>query len=297
MGNYTSETTLQDKAFQILDGLDVGDSTRSDYKSRIPLFLEYVGEHGFNKDSFLNFKRCLASRKDLSIPSKAKYLTVARVFLRELHRQGIAPVDVTVNVKSFHQSNRHKRFGLNQEEISLLLERLEGKPPSPENARLKAIIALLIFQGLRQIEIVRLDVEDIDLGRKTALILGKGRDDKEPIDLHPRTAHALGSYMDYCEIRSGALFVSWSNNSLNHRLTTKSLREIVKGFLKELQIVNTTHGFRNFYTTKLIQHFSNDLLTVQKYTRHRSVETLQVYNDNISRRDTLPKYYEAFNLN
>ncbi len=297
IGNYTSETTLQDKAFQILDGLDVGDTTRSDYKARIPLFLEYVRDNGFNRDSFLQFKRCLASRKDISVPTKAKYLSVARVFLRELHRQGIAPVDVTVNVKSFQQTKKHKRYGLKQEEIGLLMEKLEAKPPSPENARLRAIIALLVFQGLRQIEIIRLDVEDIELPRKTALIHGKGRDDKEPIDLHPRTVQSLGSYMDYCGIRSGALFVSRSNNSLNHRITTKSLREIVKGFLKELQIENTTHGFRHYFTTKLIEHFSNDLLTVQKFTRHKSVETLQVYNDNISHRENLPKYYQAFNQN
>ncbi|MFZ2657898.1 MAG: tyrosine-type recombinase/integrase [Victivallales bacterium] len=161
--------------------------------------------------------------------------------------------------------------------------------------RLKAVISLLVYQGLRQIEITRLDVEDLQLQRKIAFIHGKGRDDKEPIDLHPKAVEALQAYIDYCNVRSGALFFSISNNGRNQRLTTKSVRLIVTGFLTATGIRNTTHGFRHYFTTTLIEHFSNDLLTVQKFTRHKSVETLQVYNDHISNKENLPKYYQAFN--
>ena len=101
--------------------------------------------------------------------------------------------------------------------------------------------------------------------------------------------------MTFCKVRSGPLFVSNSNNNQSGRLSTKSIRNIVTTFLKNLNIRNSTHGFRHYFTTKLIELFSNDLLTVAKFTRHKSVETLQVYNDNISRKNNLPKYYEAFN--
>lgn len=295
IGNYTSTSSLQEKAIQILNGLDISVASRNDYTSRIRLFLDYVQEQKFNNNTFLEFKRYLAARNDIAVSTKAKYLTVCKVFLRELYKQQIIPIDVTVNVKSFQQTKKHKRFGLNQEEITLLLDKLNELPDTPKSYRLRAIISLLIYQGLRQIEVVRLDVADIDLARMTALIHGKGRDDKEPIDLHPRSVEALRSYMNICEIRSGALFVSHSNNNANGRMTTKSLREIVVAPLKALGIRNSTHGFRHFFTTKLIEHFSNDLLTVQKFTRHKSIETLQVYNDNISHKENLPKYYKAFN--
>jgi len=36
------------------------------------------------------------------------------------------------------------------------------------------------------------------------------------------------------------------------------------------------------------------LLEVAQYTRHKSLEMLQVYNDNIKRQADLPRYYEAF---
>jgi len=295
IGNFTSETTLEEKAVQIFTGLDISESSRKDYAARIGIFLEYVKENKFSKDTFLEFKRYLAQRNDMSISTKAKYLTVGRVFLKELHRQGIIPVDITLNIKSFQQSTRHKRYGVNEDEVNLVKAQLSGLPDTPPNVRLKAVFTLLIYQGLRQIEIIRLDVEDLDLTRQTALILGKGRDDKEPVDLHPQSVLALKNYMDIARIRSGPLFTSMSNHNKHGRLTTKSLRELVKSTLTQLNINNTTHGFRHFFTTKLIASFSNDLLTVAKFTRHKSIETLQVYNDNLSRQENLPKYYAAFN--
>ena len=295
IGNFTPQAGLHERALRIFESLDIAESSRTDYKSRIWMFLKFIQAHPFNQNSFLEFKRYLAARNDIAIATKSKYLTVARVFLKELNRQGIIPADITQNVKSFQQTKKHKKFGLNQEEVNLLLSELDRLPESSSNIRLKAIISLLVFQGLRQIEVTRLDVEDISLGQMTALIHGKGRDDKEPIDLHPRSVEALKHYMTYCKVRSGPLFVSNSNNNQNGRLSTKSIRNIVTAFLKNLNIDNSTHGFRHYFTTKLIELFSNDLLTVAKFTRHKSVETLQVYNDNISRKNNLPKYYQAFN--
>ena len=295
IGNFTPQAGLHERALRIFEAMDIAESSRIDYKSRIGLFLEFIQEHPFNRNSFLEFKRNLAARNDISVSTKSKYLTVARVFLKELNKQGIIPADITQNVKSFQQTKKHKKFGLNQTEVDLLLAEVDQLPENFSNVRLKAIIALLVFQGLRQIEVIRLDVEDISPGQMTALVHGKGRDDKEPIDLHPHTVEALTHYMAYCKVRSGPLFFSNSNNNQSGRLSTRSIRNIVTVFLKDLSIRNSTHGFRHYFTTKLIEMFSNDLLTVAKFTRHKSVETLQVYNDNVFRKSNLPKYYEAFN--
>ena len=292
-----SDIELKDKSIEILNGLDVSVNTRADYIARISFFLNFIQTDGFDRNTFLEFKRYLASRNDITVSTKAKYLTVAKVFLRELSKQGIIPVDITINIKGFKQGKKHKRFGLTQEEVKLILENLQELPDTCKTSRLKAILSLLIYQGLRQIEIIRLDVKDICLARKTALIQGKGHDDKEIIDLHPRTVEAIEKYMDICRIRDGALFVSMSNNNRNGRITTQALRDIVTSCLKELSIENSTHGFRHYFTTRLIELFKADLLTVQKYTRHKSVETLQVYNDNLEKKATLGTYYDGFDFN
>lgn len=282
-------------AERILNRLDVTEATRQDYRYRIGLFLDYIKDMRFTYNSFLDFKRMLAERTDLSVSSKNKYLAVSRVFLKELNRQGILPQDITQNIKTFSQDKKHKRDGLTEAEIQGLAQKIRCMATNAKNTRLRAILSLLGLQGLRQCEIIRLNVADIDLIGKKALIQGKGRDDKEPVDLHPETINALKAYFKTNKIADGALFVSQSNNHRNKRLTTRALREIVKKPLKELGIEKTVHGFRHFFTTTLVKKFKGDLLEVSQYTRHRSLEMLQVYYDRIKKESDLPKYYNAFN--
>ena len=160
------------KAERVFDLLDVSETTRQDYRYRIRLFLDFVREKGLNRNSFLEFKRYLGERTDYTVATKNKYLATAKIFLKELNRQGVLPADITQNIKTFSQSKKHKRDGLNDEEISRLTAMLKELPKTQQSTRLKAIISFLALQGLRQIEITRLDVKDIDLVSKTAFIQG-----------------------------------------------------------------------------------------------------------------------------
>jgi len=278
----------------IFDFLDVSEATRQEYKYRIGAFVEYVKQHGMGNNSFLEYKRELADKNELSVSTKNKYLGSARVFLKELHRQGLLPTDITHNIRSFKQDKKHKKDGLSSEEVQILSLKAHQSSKTPDNMRLKAILSLLVLQGLRQCEIVRLDYSDIDFIAKAAFIRGKGRDDKELIDLHPETIQVLKEYVRVCSVADGPLFTSHSNNSRGRRLTTRALRGIVQTFLKELGIEKVVHGFRHYFTTTLVKNYKGDLLQVAKYTRHRSLEMLQVYNDNIKNKDDLPRYYDAF---
>lgn len=281
-------------AEKVFDSLDVSGNTRMEYKGRIGLFLNFTQENGINHNSYLEFKRYLINRTDFSTSTKNKYLATAKIFLKELNREGILPVDITQNIKTFSQSKKHKQDGLNDEEVGKLVNWLKKLPQSPQNTRLKAIISLLALQGLRQIEIIRLNVNDLDLVAKVAYVQGKGKDDKESVNLHPETVKTLRDYLKTNAIASGALFVSQSNNSRNERLTTRSIRQIVTETLKPLGIDKTTHGFRHYFTTKLIKTYKGDLLEVAQYTRHKNLEMLQVYNDSIKKQADLPRFYSAF---
>jgi len=289
-----SLTNTQDNIEQVFNSLDVTESTRADYKARIGMFLTFVSESGFNRNSFLSYKRHLAKKTDFTVSTKNKYLASARVFVKELNRQGVLPADITQNIKGFSQNKKHKKDGLNESEMSLLVENMQGLSDTPKNNRLKAILGLLALQGLRQVEIIRLDVSDIDLVAKVAFVLGKGRDDKEPVDLHPETARLIKDYLASNKVKSGALFQSQSNNSKNKRLTTRGLRQMIKRVLTNLGINKSTHGFRHYFTTKMIKSYKGDLLEVAGYTRHKSLEMLQVYFDKVKREADLPRYYSTF---
>lgn len=247
-----------------------------------------------NRNSYLDYKRYLAGIDTFSVSTKNKYLIAAKIFLDGLHRLNLIPQKITDHVRGFTQCRLHRKEGLQDADIGKLQRYCSDLPPAPQNLRLRALVALFLFQGLRQIEVVRLDVGDIDLRNKTAFIRGKSRDDKEPIHLHPSTVRVLREYLNCYRFRSGALFRSDSNHCRGERLTTKSVREIIKRIFAELEIDGSTHGFRHFFITKLIKSYKGELLMVSKYSRHRSIQMLEVYNDEIIREQDLPRFYEVF---
>ncbi len=279
---------------RIFDRLDVNENTRKEYKYRIGMFLDFGENQGFNRNSFREFKNMLKTRVDYKVSTKSKYLETARIFLKELAFLNPGMGDITLNTKGFEQNKKHRVEGVNDEEMDLLTLYVGELTNDSQNDRLKAILSLLIFQGLRQIEVVRLDVLDIDFVAKVALVQGKGRDDKEPINLHPEAVKALQNYIKSNKAADGALFVSQSNNSKNKRLSTRAVRGIIKEIFDSLEISKTTHGLRHYFTTTLIKTYKGELLEVSKYTRHRGIEMLQVYNDNINRQADLPRFYGAF---
>lgn len=279
----------------IFDCIDVTENTRKEYLTRIKHFIHFVKLHGINFNTYLEYKRYLSTIDTLSISTKNKYLISAKIFIDGLNSLQRLPFQINTKVRRFKQSKLHKKDGLCDEDISKIVEYCSSLESTIQNLRLKSILSLLIFQGLRQVEITRLNVSDINLKDKTAFIIGKGQDDKELIYLHPSTVKALKTYLQKYRVRDGALFRSESNFSSGSRLTTKSIREIIKKVLNELNIDGSTHGFRHFFITKLIKSYKGELLTVSKYSRHRSIQMLEVYNDEIIREQDLPRFYNVFN--
>jgi len=279
MRNLLAISETRARAETIFDGLDVSETTRKDYSARVGLFLSYVQANGFNQQSYFSFKRHLQTQTRYTVSTKNKYLATARVFLKELNRRGILPIDITHNVKQFRQSKRHKKEGLTDREVQLISVKLKFLAPTLRNTRLRALFALLAFQGLRQIEVVRLDVTDIDFNRKIAYVHGKGTDDKEPVYLAPATVKALKEYLRVHKLKRGALFRSLGNRK-SERISTMTIKRDMGDLFYELGIEKTVHGFRHFYVTELLK--SMDVRDVRKFSRHRSLEMLMVYDDEVN---------------
>jgi integrase len=282
---------LKEKAKQVFDLMDITGSSRLDYSYRIGLFLEFIIERGLHKDSFLEFKRYLEGREDLTVATKNKYLASARVFLKELARNRAIPVDITLNVKSFKQGRKHKKEGLSEGEIERLAHRIKTLPDTPRNTRLKALFCLFALQGLRQVEVVRLNLEDLDLVSGIAHIQGKGRDDKEPVYLNPETIKALKHYIDLGSVGSGALFKSLGNRK-SKRLNSRTIKREFEALFKELGINKTVHGFRHYYITHLLKSF--EVGTVRKFSRHKSLDMLIVYDDEVNLSEKKDKVFACF---
>ena len=292
MNDIILSSNYVEQIHQIFDQLDVRDNTRYEYKHRIKHFIAYIECNGFDLNTLLAYKRALSANEQYSIATKNKYLACARIFLREAHRIGILPRDITSNVKCFQQNKKHKVDGINDYEAGLICQWMKD---NPERLRECALLSLLMFQGLRQAEICNIRLTDVDLKARTLLILGKGRDDKEKVYLHPKTVSYVRRYARVCRLSDdNYLFTSNRAKSSCVRLTERGLQHIVKKVLDELEISKTVHGFRHFYATRLIRSMPGELITVARFTRHKSLEMLSIYNDSLLEEKDLTKYYSAF---
>ncbi len=281
----------RDYADQVFNSLDVRENTRYEYQKRIVHFEHFVGADGFSLNVLLNYKRALAANNDYAISTKNKYLACARIFLKECHRQGLIDRDITSNVKGFQQTKKHKKNGLDDGDISLICEWIANNRQSHREI---AMLCLLMFQGLRQAEICSLLVSDISLSDSTLSVRSKGRDDKDRIYLHPQVKLAIRSYLSNSK-QTDYLFTSLRGLSSSQRLTERGLRLIVTNIFSQLGIDKNVHGFRHYFTTRLIQQMPGNLIQIAQFTRHRSLEMLQVYNDSLVEQSDVVHFHAAFN--
>ena len=157
---------------EVLGGVDVSETTRREYAVRIRHFLRFTDTHGLNRNSYLEYKRYLQGCETFSVSTKNKYLISAKVFLDGLYRVRLIPQKITDGVKGFTQSRLHKKDGLTDDDIGKLQSYCSALELTKTNLRLRAIIALFLFQGLRQIEVVRLDVTDMRRPKRHSCIFG-----------------------------------------------------------------------------------------------------------------------------
>ncbi len=279
--------SLVDDVFR---SVDLREATARDYRYRVDVFMRHVDENGLDHNAFIEFKRSLADRMDISTATKNKFLTSARILLKELNRRGVMPVDITQNVKSFDQVRGHKRVGLDDADIEAVQKTLSFLPPTRSSLRLYSIFSLLVCNGLRLEEVVRINREDVDLDRGTAFIRGKGRNEKELIFLAPDVTAVLYQYINATGVDSGALFRSFSDRT-KARLTTRTLHRELTALLARSGVSNekTPHGIRHYYITNLLKHMG--VHDVRKFSRHKSLDMLLVYEDELHLKEKAEKVF------
>ena len=283
--------TITDLAFVLFDQMELSEGTVKDYKARIHRFIDYiVSARQITSNSLIDYKKLLASEDNLKPVTKNKYLAVARIFCKALKQNSSISFEIT-EVKAFPVECGHKRLGVNQEEVTAVIKVLEDR----NDPKLTALIYLLALQGFRQIEVVRLDVEDVDLVNGRIMVQGKGRTDKEAVTLHPKTVTALAEYLKVSGRKSGALFVGTGNRNSGNRITTRTVQNWVKDVFGDAGVIDkVVHGFRNYFTTTLLQKLNGNITAVQKFTRHKSLDMVQVYNDELTNERHLLDYFDGF---
>lgn len=148
-----------------------------------------------------------------------------------------------------------------------------------------ALLMLLWSNALRRSEVSKASIADFDPVTKTLRIFGKGRgNNSEIVSLGIGTVRAIESWLSARGERDPdkALFVSVNPGYRDGRLCTQAIYNIVKERCQSAGIskVMSPHRIRHSSITAALEATGGDVRRVQKLSRHSSLNTLMIYDDN-----------------
>lgn len=210
--------------------------------------------------------------------SMQRALGALRTYFRFLSREGW----VETNPARVVPSPRAPRALPEVVTTSQVGELLAAMPATAAGLRDRAALELLYGSGLRASELVGLDLDDLDLGRRLVRVRGKGG--KERVVPFGRQAEqALHGYLPeraawraagHVAERGEPVFV----NQRGGRLSDRSLRRIVDAAVQHLASVHHLHPhtLRHAFATHLLEA-GMDLRAIQELLGHASLSTTQRY--------------------
>lgn len=228
--------------------------------------------------------------------------------------------DVITYIMGFYETKKSYSHIVN---TSLALERLSeyngepfrlGRPKKPKriikdtlseteiarmfcftkNIREKAILAMLSYSGIRNLELCNLKVEDINFDKNNVFIhSGKGKKDGI-VSVPPACLEVIKEYLRVFPRRyNQLLFFSIARNRSSENLKTDAVRKIVKKIARSAGIPRRVypHLLRHSLAMNLL--FKGcDIWTVKEELRHSDIATTLVYVN--SSPELLANRYQVF---
>jgi site-specific recombinase XerD len=286
-----SVAQLQDR----LDGFvgeylkEKSEATKGTYRRALNEFERYHGARAARPSSRFRFvekdveayKAYLMEERELSQVSVSTYLTALRRLCDYLVARGEIGENPARGVKGNRRPGSHSRAVLRTDEIERLFEAVPSG--TAIGRRDRAVVALMVYGGLSEIELVRADVGDLDRTLMGAFlrVQGKGRTSKdESVPLDPPALEPLDAYLAARpDAAPGApLLVSHGHRSDGTRLNTRSLRGRVNRHLREAGVKRRGVSPHSLTHTAALIWLNSGMPVeeVRRRMRHGTLETTMI---------------------
>lgn len=203
-----------------------------------------------------------------------------RTFFRWARQTGRVSTDPSLRLVS-PRKGRHLPPVLKQADATAVmnLAAVAADDDDPVHQRDRAMLELLYASGMRVGELTALDLDDLDLHRRVARVMGKGATERT-VPFGVPAAQALRQWREEGRPRlvtaqSGpALFLGRRGGRIDQR----QVRTVVHRVLSHLSDAPDLgpHGLRHSFATHLLEGGA-DLRTVQELLGHASLATTQIY--------------------
>jgi integrase/recombinase XerC len=261
---------------------DLSEHTVRGYLADVVGLLDHLARRGGEQPHHLDLpalRSWLAQgrTKGHSRATTARHAAAARSFTRWLRRSELTTEDVGLRLVS-PKAHRTLPDVLAPDQARAVVESAAGAE-EPVGLRDALVLELLYASGIRVSELVGLDVDDVDRGRRVLRVLGKGRKERTvPYGL-PAEA-ALDAWLTRGR---PALAVPTSGPALllgvrGGRLDPREARRVVHAAVGATDGAPDIgpHGLRHSAATHVLEGGA-DLRSVQELLGHASLATTQIY--------------------
>lgn len=293
-----SPLRIEELVDSFINSQDVKQSSKLLYRRTLKQYFNWVEKKGYllsqiARVELLQYKEDLLS-SGMSSLTVGSYITSVRRFYEWTEANKYYP-NVAKGIKTPKRKQQFRKQPLLPSQATELLNYYQSKA-----LRDYAIINLLLRTGLRTVEVIRANVEDITYkgSQRVLTIQGKGRDEKDNfVLLTDRTYKPLAEYLASRGRTNGAepLFISTSNNSKGGRLTTRTISYIAKEGLKAIGLderAYTAHSLRHTTAVNILRA-GGSLEQAQMTLRHSNPATTQIYTATLNEERRLQNSGEA----
>jgi site-specific recombinase XerD len=275
--------------------------TRRAYQGDLADFCGFVGLTGADEFRAVTRSHVLAWRAQLETRGLAgatirrKLAALASLFDHLLENNAVAGGNPVHGVKRPRvESNEGKTPALGDDQAKLLLTAPDGW--TLKGIRDRAILAVLLYHGLRREEAAQLMTADLQerRGIKHLQVRGKGGKTRY-LPLHPVAAERIHEYLERDikrEPGNGPLFRSIRGTTTGAGVSANGIYTIVSQWAKAAGINVDglgVHGLRATAATNALEHDA-DIAKVQVWLGHANISTTRLYDRRDQRPEDSPTY-------
>jgi len=293
-----SSQRIEELVDRFINSQDVKLSSKLLYRRTLKQYFNWVESKSYllseiARPQLLEYKDELLS-SGMSSLTVGSYITSVRRFYEWTEANKYYP-NVAKGIKTPKRKQQFKKQPLLPAQATALLSYYQDKA-----LRDYAIVNLLLRTGLRTIEVIRANVEDIVSkgSQRVLLVQGKGRDERDNfVILTDKTYQPIADYLATRGKATGSepLFISTSNNSKGERLSTRTISYIAKEGLKAIGLDErsfTAHSLRHTTAVNILRA-GGSLETAQFTLRHSNPATTQIYTATLNEERRLQNSGEA----
>ena len=214
--------------------------------------------------------------RGLSNNTVARHLYALRSFWDHLRKQGVVSEDPVRQVTVPKRTLNLPRY-LGPEDLQKILDASQRNRTARCAFRNYAMMAMLIFTGMRKGELINLLLSDISLQEKVVRVRGKGSKQR----MIPLVDEAVEALRDWLEFRPQEhnhdyVFTTFHGN----RIYPSGMQRIWQGILRRSRIDQrgvTLHTLRHSMATLLLRSGECSLVELQRILGHSRLDTTAVY--------------------